>query len=83
MTSLFGWLVAYIYETDRLHRIAELDRARREADAANQTKSRFLANMSHEIRTPMSGVLGIADLLERTDLDPEQQRTARRALLLA
>jgi len=44
------------------------------AGKANEAKSQFLATMSHEIRTPLNGVLGVVQLLERTELDARQQR---------
>jgi CheY-like chemotaxis protein len=39
----------------------------------DRAKSEFLATMSHEIRTPMNGVLGMAELLTRTELDTRQR----------
>ena len=53
---------------------AESERARDEAEAANQAKSTFLATISHEIRTPMNGVVGTAELLDHEDLTARQKR---------
>ncbi len=55
-------------------RIAE--EQRQMASLADRAKSEFLANMSHEIRTPMNGVMGMAELLMKTDLNDKQRTFA-------
>ncbi|WP_147016300.1 ATP-binding protein [Methylorubrum extorquens] len=82
-----NWLRAGQDVTARVEAARVLDEAKSRAEAANVAKSRFLATVSHELRTPLNGILGMADLLLDTRLDPEQRtyveafRTSGKALL--
>ncbi len=50
--------------TDRLRFEETLRRAKDEAEAASQTKSRFLAVMSHELRTPLNAIIGFSEVIK-------------------
>ncbi|MHB1057773.1 MAG: hybrid sensor histidine kinase/response regulator [Rhodanobacter sp.] len=54
------------------HHMQLVEQQRQMAEAASAAKTQFLATLSHEIRTPMTGVMGMAELLLSTPLDPQQ-----------
>ena len=55
-------------------RTAELVIATEDAKLASKAKSEFLANMSHELRTPLNGILGYAQILDRSKAFEDRER---------
>ena len=78
-TALLQEYQRLLKTTHRLVRLsdrneAELNAARKQAEAATHAKATFLATMSHEIRTPMFGVIGTTDLLLQSQVNVEQRQ---------
>ncbi|KQY29254.1 histidine kinase [Caulobacter sp. Root1455] len=75
LTDSFNHLVARLEVNDHDLRgaMAELVKARDDANAANVLKSHFLANMSHEIRTPLNGVLAMTEVMAMGELSAAQR----------
>lgn len=69
-------LATFFDITERKQADAIAKKAKDRAETASKAKSEFLATMSHEIRTPMNGVLGMADLILKTNLTVKQRHYA-------
>jgi signal transduction histidine kinase/DNA-binding response OmpR family regulator len=74
MTVSFYWIIRLRKEVRMRERVQrDLEKAKKEADEANEFKSSFMARMSHEIRTPLNAITGMAYLLKKTEVSLTQK----------
>ncbi len=77
-TLLLGVCFDYIRaHQERKWAYGQLEVSVKQRDQAHLTKVHFIDNMSDQIRTSMNGVMGICNLLLKTDLDQNQRKLAR------
>jgi len=64
--------IASIYRINGFLMEKQLEKAKADADSANQAKTQLINTVSHEVRTPLNGILGIINLLKDTRLSAKQ-----------
>lgn len=65
--DVIGYIIIITDLSERMKNMQRLEEAKRDAEAANRSKTAFLANMSHEIRTPMNAIMGFSELILKMD----------------
>lgn len=67
--------VGLVQDITQMKRIEEkLRAAQRQAEYANESKSKFLASMSHELRTPLNAIIGFSDIIANQHFDADSTR---------
>lgn len=73
--AVFSFKIEYLKDQVRIRKLNRfLQEEKVKAETADKTKSQFLTTISHEMRTPLSGIVGITDLLNKTELNEEQKQ---------
>lgn len=62
--------------TERVKTEEDLKKAKLLTEEIAKAKELFLANISHEIRTPLNGILGVVNLINKTELSQQQRKMA-------
>ncbi|MGQ0848510.1 MAG: sensor histidine kinase [Actinomycetota bacterium] len=70
-------MTAYRWVTNRQRRQAELSLRIKSEMAISKSKDEFIANVSHELRTPLTGIIGFAQILDQSNLEPEHGEVVR------
>ncbi len=70
--EVMGLLCIYTDITARKQAELALKEAKEKAEMASVAKSEFIRNMSHDLRTPLTGIIGMADIINR---EPEEKIT--------
>ena len=82
--TILLFILIYMYNTSKrlqaanieiTQKQAELENALQTAEYANNAKTTFLANMSHDIRTPINGIMGMLNIIEKSENN--KQKTFR------
>lgn len=68
-----GYCLLLMDVTQTHQLVEELKGAKAKAEDANQAKSAFMSNMSHEIRTPMNAIVGMTEILLRSEMSAQQK----------
>ena len=75
--KIIGGFILLSDITDLKETMENLNLSKLAAESANKAKSEFLATMSHEIRTPLNGIVGMSELLETSNLNPQERENLK------